>query len=73
MMPEENQYFGELIEGTQEISPTEIASESVNDEDAIVDVEDKEETLTEDVCALETEPYRKKTKFYLTKSKMRLF
>ena len=72
MMPEENQYFGELIEGTQEISPTEIASESVNDEDAIVDVEDKEETLTEDVCALETEP-SEKTKFYLTKSKMRLF
>lgn len=59
MMPEENQYFGELIEGTQEISPTEIASESVNNEGAIVDMEDKEETLTEDVCVLETEPSEK--------------
>lgn len=59
MMPEENQYFGELIEGTQEILPTEIASESVNNEDAIVDVEDKEETFTEDVCALEAETSEK--------------
>ena len=46
-------------EATQEILPTKIASESVNNEDAIVDVEDKEETFTEDVCALEAETSEK--------------